>query len=182
MQNVLDLNDSEAQDFFLKHTSYANFNMPIYFDFSQMLYGLKMKLGNRELSNFYENGRKPREYEDVNYMFLHNKEGRHDRRPLQIIHPAIYVRLVTLITQPENWKFIQERLQEFKEKSVVRCYSLPVVSETDESDRAQQVHNRWEKIEQASIELGLDYDYLYHTDITDCYGSIYTHSIAWALH
>lgn len=42
--------------------------------------------------------------------------------------------------------------------------------------------NWWEKIEQESIILWLDYNYLFHTDITDCYSSIYTHSLAWALH
>lgn len=28
----------------------------------------------------------------------------------------------------------------------------------------------------------MDYEFMFQTDITDCYGSIYTHSIAWALH
>jgi len=28
----------------------------------------------------------------------------------------------------------------------------------------------------------MEYEYIFHADITDCYGSIYTHSIAWALH
>ena len=28
----------------------------------------------------------------------------------------------------------------------------------------------------------MDYECLSHTDITDCYGAIYTHSTAWALH
>jgi RNA-directed DNA polymerase len=39
-----------------------------------------------------------------------------------------------------------------------------------------------EELEQRSIEFALDYGYLIQTDITDCYGSIYTHSIAWAIH
>jgi hypothetical protein len=30
--------------------------------------------------------------------------------------------------------------------------------------------------------LALDYAYVFHADITDCYGAIYTHSVAWALH
>jgi len=30
--------------------------------------------------------------------------------------------------------------------------------------------------------LSLDYEYLFKTDITDCYASIYTHSVAWAIH
>jgi hypothetical protein len=37
-------------------------------------------------------------------------------------------------------------------------------------------------VEQKSIELGLEYDYIFHTDIVDCYGAIYTHSISWAIH
>lgn len=28
----------------------------------------------------------------------------------------------------------------------------------------------------------MDYEYVLHTDVSDCYGSIYTHSIVWALH
>lgn len=30
--------------------------------------------------------------------------------------------------------------------------------------------------------MAISYEFVIHTDITDCYGSIYTHSIAWALH
>lgn len=37
-------------------------------------------------------------------------------------------------------------------------------------------------IEQKSLELAMRYDYLLITDITDCYWSIYTHSIPWAIH
>jgi RNA-directed DNA polymerase len=37
-------------------------------------------------------------------------------------------------------------------------------------------------IEQRSMILAMDYNYVLHTDITDCYGSIYTHSISWAIH
>lgn len=42
--------------------------------------------------------------------------------------------------------------------------------------------NWWNDVEQKSIELSLKYNWIGITDITDCYGSIYTHSIAWALH
>ena len=40
----------------------------------------------------------------------------------------------------------------------------------------------WEQIVQKSLELSLEFSYIYHTDITDCYCSIYTHSIPWAIH
>ena len=48
---------------------------------------------------------------------------------------------------------------------------------------AAQILSWWQGIEQASIELALEYDYVFLcADITDCYGAIYTHSIAWAIH
>lgn len=40
----------------------------------------------------------------------------------------------------------------------------------------------WHEVEQKAIELALDYEYLLVTDISHCYASVYTHSIAWALH
>ncbi len=30
--------------------------------------------------------------------------------------------------------------------------------------------------------MSLEFNYIYHTDISNCYSSIYTHSIAWAIH
>lgn len=40
----------------------------------------------------------------------------------------------------------------------------------------------WDKIEQNSIKLSLEYIYIFKTDIVNCYSEIYTHSIVWALH
>ncbi len=60
--------------------------------------------------------------------------------------------------------------------------SLPVESLTPEVDRAEQVTHWWLQVEQISVELALEYEFAIHTDVTDCYGSIYTHSISWALH
>ena len=38
------------------------------------------------------------------------------------------------------------------------------------------------KIEQRSLELSLEFSHVLHTDVVDCYGSLYTHSISWAIH
>ena len=51
----------------------------------------------------------------------------------------------------------------------------------DKSHRSAAVSYWWESMEQRSIALSLQYKYMFVTDITNCYGSIYTHSIAWAL-
>lgn len=60
--------------------------------------------------------------------------------------------------------------------------SIPQESLTKRKDQGAQVLHWWQGIEQASIELALDYSHVYHADITDCYASAYTHSTVWALH
>lgn len=56
------------------------------------------------------------------------------------------------------------------------------VSKTKKGQQASQVANWWNEVEQLSLEQALEYSYLFSTDISDCYGSIYTHTIPWALH
>ena len=73
-------------------------------------------------------------------------------------------------------------MNEFRSNPKIRCLSLPVESNDELSDRATTVSNWWHSVEQRSIELALKYQYIVHTDISDCYGSMYTHSIVWALH
>jgi len=103
-------------------------------------------------------------------------------RPFQLIHPALYVSLVHEITKEENWQTILHRFSEFPANRNIQCLSLPVVSLSGETDKAELVSHWRYTVEQRSIELSLEYDYLIETDITDCYGAIYTHSIAWSLH
>ena len=123
-----------------------------------------------------------RSAEDINYRVLHNKDGRYAWRPLELIHPALYISLVHRITEECHWNLICERFKTFEENECIKCLSLPVESLTKEKDNAKQVGQWWENVEQKSIELSLDYELLIHTDIVDCYAAIYTHSIAWALH
>ena len=126
--------------------------------------------------------RHPSEFEDVNHNFLNNKDGKFAWRPFQLIHPALYVSLVHQITEKENWKFILKRFKEFQRNPKIICTSIPIESNSKLSDKAQTIKNWWQGIEQKSIELALDFEYVLHTDIADCYGSIYTHSVVWALH
>lgn len=63
-----------------------------------------------------------------------------------------------------------------------KCLSIPLQAPPKSKDKAAQILNWWQGIEQGSIELSLEYGYVFHADITDCYSAIYTHSIAWAVH
>lgn len=179
-RSILDLTHGEARTFLLKPECYCSLDLPPYIVFGDLINGVHQVLDGKKLINFRQSN--PRDHDDVNYTLLHNKDGKYAWRPLQLIHPALYVSLVHAITEEDNWKLIRDRFREFAANDKIRGLSLPVVSSSDEKDRAEQVSHWWQEVEQRSIELSLDYDYLIETDITDCYGAIYTHSIAWALH
>lgn len=169
----------EARVFLLKPESYCSLDLPPYFAFSKILTAVSKNLLGKTLASMSS---KPRDHEGVNYSMLSNKDGRHAWRPFQIIHPALYVALVDQMTQPANWKVIRARFKEFRNLPNFRCLSIPVEASSSTVDKAAQVRNWWLGIEQGSIELALDFNYVVHADITDCYADIYTHSIAWALH
>jgi RNA-directed DNA polymerase len=176
---VLAMTGKQARAFFLKPESYCRVDLPSYFDFGRVLRPVTAFIGKKTLSSASS---KPRDHEGVNYRLYSNKDGRYAWRPFQLIHPAVYVELTRQMTEAAAWKHIQARFAEFSKNQSIRCFSIPRSSSTKRKDQAAQVLNWWQEIEQASIELALDYSYVYHADITDCYGSIYTHSIAWALH
>lgn len=182
MKSILEFSSEEAKTFFLKEKSYCKFELPSYFSFRNILDLCEAKLAGKRLSDFYESGCKPFDYENVNYRFLTNKDGKYAWRPFQLIHPAVYVSLVNCISNDDSWNVIMSRFQEFALDEKITCYSLPLEGKEDTPDQAASIKNWWNSVEQQSIELALSYEYIAHADISDCYGSLYTHSIPWALH
>lgn len=182
MKKILDFSHTEAKRFFLKEESYYNFDLPRYFVFQELLEQISQEIQEKSLSDYYGTNTRPCDYENVNHRFINNKDGKFAWRPLQLIHPAIYVSLVHKISKEDHWTLIVNKMNEFRINSKIRCLSLPVESDDELSDTATTVSNWWRSVEQGSIELALKYQYVVHTDIDNCYGSIYTHSIAWALH
>lgn len=188
-KSVLQMDPQEAKAFFLTHESYCNLDLPKYFNFSPLIDAVDKIISGSQLINHCEviPGKKsktlfPSEFDDVCYTILHNKDGKYSWRPIKLIHPVIYVDLVNKITESNNWDFIKTKFKFYSENSKIHCASIPVKSMTINKNKASQILHWWEEIEQKSIELSLDFDFLYKTDITDCYSQIYTHSVAWALH
>ena len=183
MKNILELSTTKALDYFLQPASYSTLSLPIYFSFDKILKFVKDKVGKKNFSQCLKDIKKlPSDYENVNYDFLVNKDGRYAYRPLQLANPFLYYFLAREITKAKNWKFLKQRFADFKKDSI-EVVSIPILKEKkDKSLMATTIKSWWEHIEQRSIELSLEYKYIFITDITNCYGSIYTHSIAWALH
>ena len=175
---IIELPAEDAKKFFLKHESYFTTRIPEYIHFADLLGKVDQALGTRGLPGL----QKAHTLDDVNHRIMSSKDGRYQWRPLEIIHPAFYVSLVSCITESSQWQVICDRFHHFGLNGKIECMSLPIESLSDEKDVAEQIINWWEKMEQRSIELSLDYEFLVHTDIVDCYAAIYTHSIAWALH
>jgi RNA-directed DNA polymerase len=180
MKNILELSADEVKEFFLKSESYFNADLPLYFNFNNLLSKVNDVLSNSNLSDFFKE--KPWNYDDINYHLFSNKDGKYSWRPFQIINPAIYVEMVNIITDNDNWEYIKNQFQKFQSPKNIKCVSIPVQSTCKKKDKAVQILTWWEKIEQESLKLALKYNYVIHTDITNCYGNIYTHTISWALH
>lgn len=179
MKRLIDLTNEEARAHFLKGSSYFNGDMPRYISFEPILSSVASILNGGSFTPFKASN--PAKFPNVNYNFIANKDGRFAWRPYELMHPAIYVSLVNVICDEENWGIIKARVASF-ESGVVDCCSAPVMSVDHQSDVATQIKGWWQAVEQRSLIYSLEFSHLLHTDVTDCYGSLYTHSIAWAVH
>lgn len=176
---ILDLDAKEALFFFLDSKIYCSLDFPPYISFGTFLTSINNFLSNHPdiLKHVH-----PENYENVNYIIASNKDGKYDWRPFELINPILYVQLARTITEETHWQDICKRFKDFAVNPDIECMSIPVVENTLQTNQKAQILAWWENIEQRSIELSLDYEYLIETDITNCYGALYTHSIAWALH
>lgn len=182
-KDILKLNNEEAKTLLLKRDSYSNISLPEYFSFQELLDKIDKTLKGKNISDFRDHSYSPRDVNNVNYKLLSNKDGKFAWRPFQLINPAIYVSLVNTITKESNWKIIRERFVIFQENDKIECHSLPAIPEPKTKTKGTaQILIWWQMIEQKSLALALDFKYVLHTDIADCYSSIYTHSIPWAIH
>lgn len=179
MKKLVELSNEEARKHFLKGSSYFNGDMPSYISFEPILTDVAAVLNEKSYAAF--KSANPNDFPEVNYNFLANKNGKFAWRPLELIHPAIYISLVNAICDPENWMHIKKRFSEF-EAGAVDCCSAPVMSLDNQTDVATQIRSWWQSVEQRSLIYSLEFSHILHTDVTDCYGSLYTHSISWALH
>ncbi|MDP8269428.1 MAG: RNA-directed DNA polymerase [Candidatus Tenebribacter davisii] len=185
-KSILKLNHTIVIAFFLKHESYCNIDLPSYINFKELLECLSKEIAEKSIKDIcidWKNDN-PADYENINHVLISNKDGLFAWRPLKLIHPVLYVLLVHKISSEENWVSIVNRLNRIRKhvKSKITCKSIPRIATNEDSDKAAQISNWWRQIEQASLKMSLDYTNIIHADITDCYGSIYTHSIPWALH
>jgi len=180
MKTVLDLDANKAKRFFLANENYFTGDLPPYFRFNNIIKQAENILQNNKFSQIYN--RKPEDVPNVNYDIITNKNGEYDWRKLTIINPILYVKLVNCVCNVESWAAICNRFKEFRADDHIVCSSIPVVKGIRKRQKAQQISNWLTEFEQDSVKQSLIFSHMVCTDIVNCYSSIYTHAIAWALH
>lgn len=180
--SLLQLSPREAKEFLLKDSSYCNFDLPTYISFKELIGEVADILENKELKHCLSGSPRSADMENLNYSIFNNKDGKFAWRRLELVHPFYYVDLVNSITDDANWNTISNRFRAFAADKRISCLSIPRQSNTAETDTAELVSHWQNKVEAASIELSMEFSHLLHTDIDNCYGSIYCHSIPWAIH
>ena len=182
MKTILELSHTKARQYFLESQNYCNMQFPIYIDFKPVIAYVQNTVGNKELKDILKDSKRmPSDYENVNHKILVKKDAQYSYRPIQLINPYLYFLLVKAMTNKSSWKEIKDRFAELTVPNI-EVASIPKVKEnSDKSHLSASVSSWWENVEQRSLELALSYRYMFFTDITNCYGTIYTHTIAWAL-
>lgn len=177
--NVLSLKADEALLFFMDSGRFCGFELPEYFNFNVLLRHIQEVIADENFSDCCIAD--PAEQAGVNLEILLNKDGKYGVRPLTIVNPYLYYFLCREVCQENNWFSILNCFKAFTVPHVTSC-AIPVIPKEKEAfHKSTIILNWWNSMEQRSLELSLEYRYMFVSDITNCYGSINPESIDWAL-
>ena len=180
VKNILTLNHEEAMDFFMKSEQYHGFELPEYFSFDEVLKYVREKVRTIPYEECLKKGVSPDSLSDVNLDILLNKDGRYAVRPIILANPFLYYFLVREVCCESNWQVIKDLFEKFNVPHITSC-AIPVIpNEKEPFHKATTINNWWNSMEQSSIELSLEYRYMFVTDITNCYGSVNPQTFDWA--
>lgn len=97
-----------------------------------------------------------------------------------LANPFLYYFLVREVCSEQNWTQVKALFDKLKVPHITSC-AIPVIPKEKEAfHKATTINNWWNSMEQRSIELSLEYRYMFVTDITNCYGSVKPQTFDWA--
>lgn len=179
-KNVLSLDSKDAMDFFLKSEQYHDFELPEYFVFDELLQNVKRIVEDTPYEECLQNGISPENLSNVNLDILLNKDGHYAVRPIVLANPFLYYFLVREICNESSWILIKKLFEKFQVPHITSC-AMPVIPKgTEPFHKSTTIINWWNSMEQRSIELSLEFRYMFVTDITNCYGSVNPQAFDWA--
>lgn len=180
---IIALEAKDALAFLMSHDRYCTTELPEYFDFNGVLEYAATSIGDKCLEEVGVDGICPESLQYVNLDVITNKDGRYGVRPLTLANPFLYYMLARDICNEQSWPKVQECFKAFASEHFEAC-AIPMVKVEDKPEQfkgATTILNWWNKMEQQSLELSLQYRYMFVTDITNCFGQINPESIGWAL-
>lgn len=171
-KKVIDLSADEALDFLMQNDQYVTTEMPEYLDFNPVLTFAREHIADTPIDKCLKDVT-PENMADANYDIMLNKDGKYAVRILSLSNPFLYYMLAREICAPKHWDAILDDFKVFGSTPHIHVVSIPVIQAENESfHKATTILNWWDKFEQASIRMSLDYRYMFATDITNCYGCI----------
>lgn len=180
---VLSMSADEAMDFMMKSGQYHEFELPEYYNFDGVLSFVRETVGEASYEECRAKKSDALNDKRVNFDVLMNKDGKYGVRPLMLTNPYLYYFLVREMCCDDNWRRVQEHFEkcDLSEQGIFTL-GLPVVPRKVESFyRSTTILNWWNTMEQRSLQLSLEYNYMFVTDITNCYGCVNPQSIEWTL-
>lgn len=173
----------DALAFLMSHDRYCTTELPEYFDFNGVLEYAATAIGEKNLDEVGVEGVCPESLHEVNLDVIMNKDGRYGVRPLTLANPFLYYMLARDICSEQSWPKVQECFKAFASEHFEACAiaMVKVENKPEPFKGATSILNWWNKMEQQSLELSLQYRYMFVTDITNCFGQINPESIGWAL-
>lgn len=180
---IIALEAKDALEFLMSHDRYCTTELPEYFDFNGVLQYAATAIGEKHLDEVGVDSICPENLHGVNLDVITNKDGKYGVRPLTLANPFLYYMLARDICSEQSWSKIQECFKAFASEHFEAC-AIPMVKVEDKPEPfkgATSILNWWNKMEQQSLELSLQYRYMFVTDITNCFGQINPESIRWAL-
>lgn len=180
-KKVIELSADEALDFLMQNDQYVTTEMPEYLDFDPVLTFAREHIADTPIDKCVKDVT-PEDMAEANYDIMLNKDGKYAVRVLSLSNPFLYYMLAREICTPEHWAAILDDFKVFGSALHIQAVGIPVIQAENESfHKATTILNWWDKFEQASIRMSLDYRYMFATDITNCYGCIELRTVEKAL-
>lgn len=181
VKTIFELSADEALDFLMQNDQYVTTEMPEYLDFDPVLTFAREHIADTPIDKCVKDVT-PEDMAEANYDIMLNKDGKYAVRVLSLSNPFLYYMLAREICTPEHWAAILDDFKVFGSAPHIQAVGIPVIPAENESfHKATTILNWWDKFEQASIRMSLDYRYMFVTDITNCYGTIELQTVEKAL-
>lgn len=178
-KNVLSLSYKDALDYFMSAPNYSTLELPEYLDMTSILKHVRKTIGAKTIEDCVECN--SISTEALNYTMNLNKDGKYAIRPIALVNPYIYYLFAREVCSEDNWNYLKAWFKAVQQPAVTACSLLVIAEEKEAFHNSTTILNWWSNFEQASLELSLEYPYMFISDIRNCYGSINVNLISEAL-